>query len=52
MSDKRESVVNIIQEVIEEICDNHCKFPDQYSEENEERLYEEHCDNCPLNKLW
>ena len=52
MSDKQESVVNIIQKVIEEMCNKYCKFPEQYSEEDEEKLYDEHCKNCPLNKLW
>jgi hypothetical protein len=52
MSDKQECVVDIIRKVVEEMCDKHCKFPEQYSEEDEEKLYEEHCNNCPLNKLW
>jgi hypothetical protein len=52
VSDKQECVVDIIRKVVEEMCDKHCKLPEQYSEEDEEKLYEEHCNNCPLNKLW
>lgn len=51
------SVSKIMEEVIEAICDKHCKFPEEYfskykdEEEAEEKLYSEHCENCPLNKL-
>ncbi|MBQ4145440.1 MAG: hypothetical protein IJD36_02315 [Clostridia bacterium] len=52
------SVVNIIQNVVDEICDKYCKFPDEYykkypdnEDEAEEKLYCEKCDNCVLNKL-
>ena len=47
-----DTVVNIIHEVIESICNEYCKFPEQYTEDNEENLYSEHCEKCPLNKLW
>ena len=51
------TVTKIIEEVIETICDEHCKFPDEYrkkyggDEEAEEHLYREKCDKCVLNKL-
>ena len=49
--ESKKTVHNILVEVIEEMCDKHCKFLDMYTEENEDDLYKEHCDNCPLNKL-
>ena len=52
MADKQKSVVNVIEEVMNEVCDKYCKFPEQYTDEDEEKLYEKHCNNCPLNKLW
>ena len=47
------SIVKIIEETCGEICDNVCKWRDdeRYQGENEDLLYEEHCDTCPLNKL-
>ena len=35
----------------EKICDNYCKYPEIYSNEEEEDKLYEHCDKCPLNKL-
>lgn len=42
------SVREIIQEVINDVCDNLCKFPSICKTEEE---LMEHCDECPLNKL-
>ena len=49
--ESKKSVHNILEEVIEEMCEKHCKFPEMYTGENEDELYEKHCDGCPLNKL-
>lgn len=45
------TVSKIIEDVVESICDNYCKYPEQYAEADEEKMYEERCDKCPLNKL-
>lgn len=50
------TVSKILEDVIEAICNEYCKFPEEYSskykdEEAEEKLYSERCDNCPLNRL-
>lgn len=51
------TITKILEEVINTICDQHCRFPDEYrqkykdEEEAEERLYSEKCDKCVLNKL-
>lgn len=55
---KNVSVVNIIQEVIETVCDKYCKYPEQYKEKfvDEDlafdKMSEERCENCILNKLF
>ncbi len=36
------------------ICDRYCKFPEAYDhgqKDDEERLHEERCNNCPLNRI-
>ena len=45
-----ETVHNILVEVIEEMCDKYCKYPDSY-DEDDDMMYDERCNNCPLNKL-
>lgn len=37
-----------LEEVKEDICDNYCKYPTEY-EDNE--LLEVVCNRCPLNRL-
>ena len=55
--EKSKSVVDIIADVVQTMCDEHCKFPQQYfnkfsnEEEAEEHLYSEKCEKCILNKL-
>lgn len=48
---EKETVHNILVEVIDEMCDKYCKFPEQYRGDDEDELYEKHCDGCPLNRL-
>lgn len=46
------TVTDILEQVKESICDNYCKFPERYNEnEDWDRLYREICDACPLNRL-
>lgn len=49
------SVIKIIDEVSEEICDNYCKYSDLFkvikSDIEMDELSEKFCDSCPLNKL-
>ena len=49
--EKTKSVCDVLMEVVEEMCDKYCKFPDMYTGNDEDELYEKHCDNCPMNKL-
>lgn len=47
----------IVQEVVEETCDKYCKWPEKYQEqygdpdEAGEKMMDEICVNCPLNRL-
>ena len=42
-------IADIIEQVKENICDNYCKYPDQY--ESNETMIEEQCEKCPLCRL-
>lgn len=47
------SITQQIEEIIEDICMNYCKYPEQWNEEAEgyELSESDHCKNCPLNRL-
>ena len=45
------SIQEIIEEVKEDICNNYCKYPEQWKEEDGELCESEICANCPLNRL-
>lgn len=47
------TVSEIIKEVIEEVCNKYCKYPDIWDEDYEgvELSDSDICQNCPLNKL-
>ncbi len=40
-----------ISEVVEEICDKYCRFPEAYPENENDRMIEEKCNKCPLVRL-
>ena len=54
---KEKSVAEIVEEVKSGICDHYCRFPfeylDKYGSGNEvyDRMIEEVCAECPLNRL-
>ncbi len=50
---KQKTIPTLLDEIAHDICDNYCKFPDAYpwDDDSQERLWAEHCDNCPLNQL-
>lgn len=45
---KKKTIYKIMEEVVTEMCDKYCKYPESVKEEDE--LYEI-CEKCPLNKL-
>ena len=52
-TEKKLTISDIIESVAQDFCDNYCKFPGEYGEEDDdyERLIDEKCSNCPLNRL-
>lgn len=40
-----------LQQIKTEICDYYCKFPDQYSADDQYLIQENECIKCPLNQL-
>ena len=50
---KDRNVVKILNEVVEEICQNYCKYPGTWDEKAEgiELVESDLCKNCPLNLL-
>lgn len=52
--EKQKTVADILGEVIQDMCDKYCKYPEEYVQKygaDDERMYGEVCDKCPLNKL-
>lgn len=50
MATNEPTVADLLNRMAADFCDNYCKFPEQYGEDQEEQLYK-HCENCPLNLL-
>ena len=48
-----DSISKQLEEIANEICNNYCKYPEQWDEEKEgcELSESEYCTNCPLNRL-
>lgn len=45
-----ETVSDILNDVCSAFCNEYCKWPGQYTEDQEEELYK-HCNECPLNRI-
>ena len=47
------SIVQQMQEIVEDMCHNYCKYPEIWDEDREgvERCESDICRNCPLNRL-
>lgn len=49
-----DSVIKIIESVCEDICNDYCKYPEQWNPEEHDGAELDDsgiCDNCPLNRL-
>ena len=48
-----ETVREQIQKVIDDMCSNYCKWPNEWNEEEQgmELCESDTCTNCPLNRL-
>lgn len=54
MVERKDTVVGIIESVCDQICNDYCKYREQWNEEEHDGLElcdSEICDACPLNKL-
>ena len=61
MNEKNEqkTVTRMLQEIVDDICDNYCKYPPMMIPENpgddvdmlEDMMYEQYCAKCPLVRL-
>lgn len=47
------SITQQLQDIVEDVCQNYCKWPDLWDEEAEgiELMDSDICKNCPLNRL-
>ncbi len=49
------SLPQILEDIHDRICDEYCKWPSQYplatDDEAYNRMGEEHCDKCPVQRL-
>lgn len=48
---EEKSITEIIEEVRYQMCDRYCKFPEQYTPEEWEEVFEDICKDCPLDRL-
>lgn len=53
LSGMKESIEEQIEKACERICDEICKWPEYYEQMglDNDRMYEEKCEHCPLNML-
>lgn len=50
MTDTPKTIIGLLYSLATDICDNYCKYPERYTEDEEEQLLK-HCEDCPLNML-
>ena len=43
------TVSALLEEIVNDFCDNYCKYPSEYTDED--KMMEERCGQCPLNKI-
>lgn len=48
---KRETVVVLLHEMADKICDNYCKYPERYPEGQYGAMLDGVCSKCPLGIL-
>lgn len=51
MGEAKRSIIEIIEEVKEDICDKYCKYPSMYTPDEWEDKIDELCGECPLSRL-
>ena len=50
---EEETLVQMLEECLANMCDNYCKFQAQYQDNGEDFLIDDEspCNECPLNKI-
>lgn len=49
-NEEKITIMEVIEEVVTEMCDKYCKYP--YQEwDYEDEMLEKACSNCPLNRI-
>lgn len=50
---EEKTIPNMLQEVVDQMCEKYCKYPHEWNEEAEgyELSESDICLNCPLNRL-
>ncbi len=52
MKNKEQTVTRLLEEIVGEICDHYCKYPEQYKDNDDiDEMCAKHCDHCPFNKI-
>lgn len=49
MKEKEQTVTGLLEEIVKDFCNNYCKYPCLYTDEDE--MIEVRCERCPLNKI-
>ena len=45
-----QEAINILDDIASQICDEYCKYPHQFSDDDQGGLYVI-CESCPVNRL-
>lgn len=48
---KEKSIAEVLEEVVQQMCDKYCKYPSMYTPEEWESVFEDICCKCPLMRL-
>lgn len=49
--DKGRQMLKEVENIIEEMCENYCKYPENWDEKKDGMLLNTICKDCPLNRL-
>lgn len=51
--DEVKTIPKLLEEIVEQVCNDYCKWPEKWDEEAEgmELMESDICTNCPLNRL-
>ena len=51
--DEKKTLPQVLEAIVDDMCQNYCKYPDNWNEEAEgmELSESDICLNCPLNRL-